>query len=220
MLKQITWFPRRPDIDAEAFASHWRTRHAQVVCDLPGLRRYVQNHIPDGAPPGLDGIAEVWFDDIEAMRANAGHPALERIRDDERNFIDVANMDAIVAEPETIIDGAAAGAKLLVLVRRDRAVAPAEFHRAWREDVGGAMASLRDEAGAPTRYEQDHVRAGVYRGGREPGLDGTASLWFASREAAAGFFASAGFAAVAAVERDLMDGAAIRAAWVEPLTIL
>ena len=219
MLKQITWFPRRPDLDAEAFASHWRTRHAEVVCELPGLRRYVQNHIPD-APPGLDGIAEVWFEDIEAMRANVGHPALERIRADERNFIDVANMDSIVAEPETVIDGAAAGARLLVLVRRNRAVEPAEFHRAWREDVGGAMAALGGGPGAPTRYEQDHVRSGVYRGGREPGIDGTASLWFASREAGAGFFASAGFASVAATERDLMDGAAIRAVWVEPLTIL
>ena len=219
MLKQVSYFNKRPDLSAVAFRSHWRTRHADVVCDLPGLQRYVQNPAV-GPDAGVDGIAEVWFDDIEAMRANVGHPALDRIRKDERNFIDGDSMRSIVAEPAVVIDGAAAGAKLIVLVKRNPAVDAERFHHAWRHDVGGALAALSDEPGAPTRYEQDHTRASAYRHGREPGLDGTASLWFANRDAAGTFFASTAFAGLAAIERDLMHPSAIQAVWVDPVTIL
>ena len=219
MLKQVTIFKKRPLLAADAFEEHWRTRHADVVCELPGLRRYVQNHMVADAGDQVDGIAEVWFDDIDAMRANADHPALEAIRADERNFIDVDTMEAIIAEPATVIDGEAGGAKLIVLVKRNPAVEPDRFHQAWRDEVGGAMAALAAEPNAPTRYEQDHTRAGGYRNGREPAFDGTASLWFRDQDAAGAFFASPGFATVAATERDLMDPAGIQALWVEPVTI-
>ena len=219
MLKQVTIIKKRTDLSADAFEEHWRTRHAEVVCELPGLRRYVQNHMA-AASEGVDGIAEVWFDDVDAMRANVGHPALDAIRTDERNFIDVDTMESIIAEPATIIDGEATGAKLIVLVKRNPEVDPERFHRAWRDKVGGAMAALADGPHAPTRYEQDHTRAGAYRQGREPAFDGTASLWFADRDAAGRFFASPGFANVAAVERGMMHASGIQAVMVEPVTIL
>lgn len=219
MLKQVTWFRKRADISREAFAQHWRTRHAEIVCELPGLRRYVQNLVTDEGSD-LDGVAEVWFDDIDAMRANVGRPELQRIRADEPNFLDVESMGTLVLAPTVVIDGEADGAKLLVLVRRRRAVAPDEFHRAWLEDVGGALASLAGREDAPVRYEQDHARASAYRDGREPPWDGTASLWFADVAAAGRFFGSAEFAKVAAVEQGLMDSGAIRALWVTPRTIL
>lgn len=218
LLKQITYFNKRPDLSAAAFTGHWRTRHAEIVCELPGLRRYVQNHVA-GPDPALDGVAEVWFDDIEAMRANVGQPALDRIRADERNFIDLDTMGSIIAVPETVIDGEAGATKLIVLVKRNPAVEPERFHRVWRDDVGGAVAAQSDDPNAPTRYEQDHTRASAYRDGREPPYDGTASLWFANPGAANAFFASPGFATVAAVERDLMHPSAIRALWADPLLI-
>ena len=219
MLKQITWFRKRSDLSREAFGQHWRTRHAAIVSELPGIRRYVQNHVTaEGGD--WDGIAEVWFDDIDAMRANVGRPELDRIRADEPNFLDTASMGTLVVEPTVVIDGATEGAKLLVLVRRQEAVAPEEFHRAWLEDVGGALASLAGEEGAPVRYEQDHARASAYRDGRQPDFDGSASLWFGDVTKAGAFFGSEAFAKVAAIEQGLMDGQAIRALWVSPATIV
>lgn len=217
MLKQVTYFKKRADLGADEFEQYWSTRHAEIVCELPGLRRYVQNHMAV-AGGAFDGIAEVWFDDIDAMRANAGHPALDRIRADEANFIDLDTMGSIIAEPATVIDGEAAGAKLLVLVKRNPSVEQERFDRAWRDEVGGAMAALAGDANAPTRYEQDHTRASAYRHGREPDYDGTASLWFRDQATAGQFFTSPGFSTVAEAERDLMDAAALQALWVVPLT--
>ena len=98
MLKQITWFRKRTDLPREAFAQHWRTRHAAIVRELPGIRRYVQNHVTAEGDE-VHGVAEVWFDDIDAMRANVGRPELDRIRADEPNFLDTDSMGTLVVEP-------------------------------------------------------------------------------------------------------------------------
>ena len=44
MIKSIVFFNRRADLTVEAFQDYWLNRHADVVCRLPGLRRYVQSH--------------------------------------------------------------------------------------------------------------------------------------------------------------------------------
>ncbi len=86
MVKALTYITRRPGLSVEAFQEHWRTRHADVVVKLPGIRRYVQSHaLPSGyarrALP-FDGIAEIWFDDTDAMRALAGTPAYAAVQEE------------------------------------------------------------------------------------------------------------------------------------------
>ncbi|SVB77531.1 uncharacterized protein METZ01_LOCUS230385, partial [marine metagenome] len=65
MIKQVSFFQRRKDLSPEDFRKHWRTKHADVVRRLNGLVRYVQNHALDSSS-GFDGIAEVWFEDMES----------------------------------------------------------------------------------------------------------------------------------------------------------
>ena len=91
MVKAVSFFKRRSGMSVEAFQAYWLTRHPDVVVRLPGIRRYVQSHtLPGGyrkGEPAYDGIAEVWFDDTEAMRASARSPEYARVRADEANFI-------------------------------------------------------------------------------------------------------------------------------------
>ena len=60
---------------------------------LPRLERYVQNHpvrLPSGGEPQFDGVAELWFDDMESFRiANDWYRSDEGkvLRDDEERFI-------------------------------------------------------------------------------------------------------------------------------------
>lgn len=84
MLKQLSIFRRREDLPQETFRDYWRDRHPEVVTRLPGIRRYVQNHVTGvlRGEPAWDGIAEVWFDDLESMRANVSSPVLADIRAD------------------------------------------------------------------------------------------------------------------------------------------
>ena len=199
MIKQVTFFKRRPDLEPAAFHDYWRNRHPEFVCRLPGLKRYVQNHaVADDGP--FDGIAEVWFDDMDAMRANAGASELEAVRADEANFLDTAGMGAIIAHEHVIKDGAPDGdaEKLMALVFRQEQHAPERFFELYRDELGGLVRAV---SGIP-RYEQAHCRMGIYRSGRTPACDAVASLWIADRETT---FTSPEMARVGAFEGTIID---------------
>lgn len=95
MIKSISLLTRRPELTHEQFVRHWVDIHAPLAHAVPGIRRYVQNHIKETrtrsdipeTEVAVDGIAETWFDDREAMaRANASSEA-KRLHDDGALFI-------------------------------------------------------------------------------------------------------------------------------------
>ena len=66
---------RLPSLSSAEFRDHWKGPHGAIAARIPNLRRYHQNHTIEvlplaGLPDGwrLDGLSELWFDDIEAMR--------------------------------------------------------------------------------------------------------------------------------------------------------
>jgi hypothetical protein len=78
-----------------------------------GIRRYVQLHtVPGGfndalasgrgAPEHFDGVAELWFDSLDAMVARAlseeGAAAAETLRLDEEKFIDHSRSPIFIGE--------------------------------------------------------------------------------------------------------------------------
>src|ERR1019366_10330659 len=75
MIKVITVLRRKPGMNLAAFTEYWRTTHAEAVKRVPKIRRYVQSQtIASGyrtREPVYDGIAEIWYEDIGAMRGAA-----------------------------------------------------------------------------------------------------------------------------------------------------
>ena len=111
MIKSISLLTRRPELTHEQFVRHWIEIHAPLAHAVPGMRRYVQNHIqetrtrPDipETPVEVDGIAETWFDDRAAMtRANAS-PEAKRLHDDGALFI--GRIKTFTVEEKFIIGG-------------------------------------------------------------------------------------------------------------------
>ena len=78
MTKATGCIQRKPGMEVEAFQRYWRTRHAEVVVALPGVRRYLRSHaLLAGYRKGeriYDGIAEAWLDNLQAMRDLADAP--------------------------------------------------------------------------------------------------------------------------------------------------
>jgi uncharacterized protein (TIGR02118 family) len=88
MIKLTFCLTRLPHLSREAFQAYWRNTHAPLVASVAEtlqIRRYVQLHSlpPDvsagirgsrNAPPEYDGVAELWFDSLEALAANARKP--------------------------------------------------------------------------------------------------------------------------------------------------
>ena len=184
MVKQISAFLKRPELSDAAFRDHWRHRHADVVRRLPGIRQYVQNHVTvklaSGTPSPLgtafDGVAEVWFDDMAAMRGNANSLPLADIRADEANFIAAGSMASIITDEHLVVDGEPSDSsrKLVGLVKRRPELSADGFQDKWLTELGPLVAGIPNVC----RYVQAHCRPGIYRTEREPAFDGMASLWF------------------------------------------
>jgi len=182
MIKSVVFFKRRPGLPVDQFQTYWRTRHPEVVVKLTGIRRYVQSHtlpsIYAKREPVYDGIAELWSDDLAALRAMVREPQYQRVKADEANFIDGATMGGIVTREHVIVDGPAAAVKSVEFVTRRPDLSVEAFQRHWR-DVHGPIA-----AAIPVlrRYVQSHTLAETYAR-RPPQYDGIAVTWFDSTDA-------------------------------------
>jgi uncharacterized protein (TIGR02118 family) len=185
LLKIIIFFKRKPGMSVEAFQEHWRTTHADIIVRLPGIRRYVQNHIlasayRKGEPP-FDAVAESSFDSTEAMKSLPGTREYQAVLDDEPNFIDRSTEGSIITEEHVVKEGVCAGnaVKSIALMTHRPQMPIEEFFRYWLE-VHGPLCSA---APGFRRYVQNHTRRAIYASGRTPTYDGAAMSWFDSVEA-------------------------------------
>jgi uncharacterized protein (TIGR02118 family) len=95
MIKMIALLKRKPDLSHAEFVGHWRKTHGPLAQGIPGLRRYIQSHIettrsrPDipDIPVEVDGIAELWFDDMAAMETVHQDARMQRLLADGALFI-------------------------------------------------------------------------------------------------------------------------------------
>jgi uncharacterized protein (TIGR02118 family) len=67
--------------------------------------------------------------------------------------------------------------KLIVVVKRNAAMSPAQFHDYWRTEHARKVRSIPACARYIRRYVQAHTLDSEYATG-EPAYDGTAELWF------------------------------------------
>jgi uncharacterized protein (TIGR02118 family) len=95
MIKTVALIARRPNRSREEFIRYWIDVHAPLVRALPGLLRYVQDHvIGEWAAPNtptigaeVDGIAELWFDDRAGMERAYASPEGQALAVDGALFI-------------------------------------------------------------------------------------------------------------------------------------
>jgi len=59
---------RRADMSREAFAQWWLERHVPYVKKFPEVRKYRVSLVESGPETVVDGLAEVWFDDLATLR--------------------------------------------------------------------------------------------------------------------------------------------------------
>jgi uncharacterized protein (TIGR02118 family) len=113
MLKVDILVYRRPDLTHEQFLEHWRDVHAQLFSSQPvvkqHVRRYIQSRTISNPPSGVkvagyDGIAQLWFDDIEGFHGVFGSKNYtDVIRVDEQKFTDPKRVGFLFSEETAIL---------------------------------------------------------------------------------------------------------------------
>ena len=66
--KYTAGLKRRDDMSREAFADWWLERHVPYVKQFPAVRKYRVSLVESGPETVVDGVAEVWFDDMATLR--------------------------------------------------------------------------------------------------------------------------------------------------------
>ena len=109
MIKTIGLLTRRDGWTHEQFMTHWVEIHAPLAHAVPGLRRYVQNHITGertradipATAVEIDGIAELWFDDQAALEAATRSPEMKALQADGAKFI--GRLKSYVVEEKLVV---------------------------------------------------------------------------------------------------------------------
>lgn len=122
MVKLTFVLRRAPHLTREEFQRYWREEHAPLVekhREVLGIRRYVQAHTLEtganallrqsrGGPEAYDGVAELWFDDLELLEtppsAEAAAATLALL-ENERRFIDLEHSPLWPAREQVIVEG-------------------------------------------------------------------------------------------------------------------
>ena len=106
----------------EAFHAYWKDTHSKVVKDvaaLLGIRRNVHNRTMStsldekmregrgASPDDFDGVAESWFDSLEALVAvtstDEGRRAAKKLAEDEERVIDFSRSRIFFVVEDVVI---------------------------------------------------------------------------------------------------------------------
>lgn len=191
---------KKPDWSTEDFHRYWRENHSELASQLPGLRRYQQNHVVDSVqrgisyprgPEQLDGISMLWFDSEQAMKEAIATPAGRALVADENHSMGHLR---IVALDQVEVIAPATDRPLLKrmsLLKRLPGVSPERFKHEWREEharlvkrvegVRGYRQNLIVSREAPKGTPVDYERLPI---------DGIVELWFDDAESLDAAFAT------------------------------
>lgn len=108
MIKVVYCITKKADLTDEKFLHYWKHVHGPIGAKIPQLRKLVQSHrfaVPeDQYPAGYDGMAELWFDNVQDLLEARQSPEWKASSADETNFIDHSKVAYFVSEEHIIVD--------------------------------------------------------------------------------------------------------------------
>jgi uncharacterized protein (TIGR02118 family) len=196
MIKHTTFVKVRTGVDREVAMRRWTDEIGALQLELPGLARAVHNQVVvtttnDGAvegPPGFDGMASMWFFDMEsfdAARRSEAWAGVERIAGEifdadwwgggvdaeiEERIRRVgmsARRDGVSTPPGTPV-------KLVGFLRYRSDLTREAANDYWRDTHGRIALGIAEMQ----HYVQNHTIRSI-DGRPRPAFDGFSEAWFA-----------------------------------------
>jgi len=189
---------RIPSLTPAEFSDHWKGPHGTIASHIPNLKRYHQNHafaplairdLPDRW--FLDGLSELWFDDIETMLRSIGSPQYAPLAQDTPTVMTMPGL--IAGVQEVVVAGPtdkSAFVKAMVVVGRDLTLSASAFASRWREQSARLeqLADLRAAVNIFVRHWES--RPGEVIPYEQLPVDAVTELWFSSEGAMRKAFAA------------------------------
>lgn len=191
-IKLFEFVRRAPGLSIDEFRQRWRLDYATELANSRAAGRFLQRweqnprlladyrrdrHALEVDDVGCDGVDVRWFasrSDLERFEADPEVVSCLNAR--RATLFAGPPMRVVTADPVSILDEPGretANAKLLCILRRNRALDADAFHAHWQHHHGGLfqrIAELRDPIIA---YDQNHGMA------TDAAFDGVTEQWFA-----------------------------------------
>jgi len=112
LYKHSAFLVRKPDLTHEEFLDHWQHTHTPIAKEIEGVVRYCQVIPTDPDNAEFDGIAELYFDDIEKLYDALGSEGsrdyeakggkAEEARDDVDNFLAIDERPRFIGREQLV----------------------------------------------------------------------------------------------------------------------
>ena len=175
MINAITIIKKKQGLTYEKFQNYWKNEHAEIVTRSPLVGTYVQSHpiYNDELTfeDTIDGIAEIWFDDTNAMRSLAATKEYQDIQNDEKVFIDGSAVRLIIAEDKITVEGDISDYKLIIFMNKSSNVELIDFRN-----------ELVDKAFHYSKKNLNRMKVSLpkiagYKGDKSPAWDAILTFW-------------------------------------------
>jgi hypothetical protein len=152
--------PRAPGLTRAVAQDHWRSLHARLFAQMPGLVSYVQNHaVLDSkgrhllADPGFDIFSEVEFaDETQMDRAMESAWFRDTIEPDERRLLDASRRCFLMTHRHVLAAGAVPDVCKLVVLMAGSPGSPSKGPISARLE-GPGLAPVVKNAGSLAVYD-------------------------------------------------------------------
>ena len=175
MINAITIIKKKQGLTYEKFQNYWKNEHAEIVTRSPLVETYVQSHpiYNDELTfeDTIDGIAEIWFEDTNAMRSLAATKEYKDIQDDEKVFIDGSAVRLIIAEDIITVEGDVSDYKLMIFMNKSSNVELMDFRKELVD-----MASQYSKKNV-NRMKVSLPKIAGYKGDKSPAWDAILTFW-------------------------------------------
>ena len=175
MINAITIIKKKQGLTYEKFQNYWKNEHAEIVTRSPLVGTYVQSHpiYNDELTfeDTIDGIAEIWFEDTNAMRSLAATKEYKDIQDDEKVFIDGSAVRLIIAEDIIAVEGDVSDYKLIIFMNKSSNVELTDFRK---ELVDTASQYSKENV---NRMKVSLPKIAGYKGDKSPAWDAILTFW-------------------------------------------
>ena len=175
MINAITIIKKKQGLTYEKFQNYWKNEHAEIVTRSPLVGTYVQSHpiYNDELTfeDTIDGIAEIWFEDTNAMRSLAATKEYKDIQDDENVFIDGSAVRLIIAEDIITVEGNVSDYKLIIFMNKSSNVELTDFRKELVD-----MASQYSKQNV-NRMKVSLPKTAGYKGDKSPAWDAILTVW-------------------------------------------
>lgn len=148
VIRTLSLIKRRPDIDRDAFRSHYETVHAPLALPhMSGLVRYVRYHLEAElfGTIGFDVISAFWYRDADStakMMETLASPAGKPILEDELTFMDKPANTFFPVSERMLAEGDEGDVHDWVLVRKPEDVDRSDASkRLVRDHLPGLLAA-------------------------------------------------------------------------------